>query len=261
VLRDPKGDLITSSAGTVDNGTNLVPDIETSKLVVEAIGGSEPKVVPYQGDSLLVCPIPAADLPAGAVVAYPVKKYDTEFLLSIAKLFSTQIGIAIEHLYVINQLRKDTTTDELTGIGNRKHANALLSSLETGDALIILDLDGFKEVNDSLGHSAGDQVLLELSDHLKSCLRDSDTSARLGGDEFLVVARRAFADPEAVARRILTGWHAPENTTISAGVALHEDGVNAQETYDRADKALYEAKANGKDQAKLWVEDLLEAAK
>jgi|GEM_PF-4418922 len=260
VLRNPQGELVSSNAGKSEKleSVNELTE-QTAKLVVEAIGGSEPRLVELEDSLLLVCPLPAADIPAGAVVAYPIKTNDPEFLLSTAKLFSTQIGIAIEHLFVIDQLRKDNTTDELTGIGNRKHANALLDSLEEGDALILLDLDGFKEVNDTYGHPAGDQVLLDLSAHLKSCLRDSDTSARLGGDEFLVVARKAFADPEAVAHRILNGWDIPgRSTTISAGVALHERKASTQETYDRADKALYQAKSNGKNQAKLWQQPDLE---
>jgi diguanylate cyclase (GGDEF)-like protein len=142
----------------------------------------------------------------------------------------------------------------LTGIGNRRHADALLASMEDGDALILLDLDGFKAVNDTLGHAAGDQVLQDLSRHLRDCLRDSDTSARLGGDEFLVVARRAFADPVAVADRILRGWDTTgRSTTLSAGVALHQQGATFDETFDRADQALYRAKAAGKNRAHMWT--------
>ncbi len=253
VLRDTEGGLIPVTLGPASDEE---PDAETAKLVAETIGGDQPRLVPTGGrsrDHLLVLPLPAADVPAGAVVVHPVRTEDPEFSIDLARLFGTQVGIAIEHLFVIDALERATTRDELTGIGNRKHADALLSSLEEGDALILLDLDGFKEVNDSQGHSAGDQVLQDLSAHLRHCVRDSDTSARLGGDEFLVVARRAFADPLAVADRILIGWATSgRSTTLSAGVALHEPHIEANETFDRADKALYQAKAAGKNRAHMW---------
>ncbi len=251
VLRDTEGGLISVTLGP---STEEDPDPLTAELVADTIGGDEPRLVPNVDETLLVLPLPAADLPAGAVVVHPIPDEDPTFTLDLARLFGTQVGIAIEHLFVIDKLERASTRDELTGIGNRRHADALLNSMQDGDALILLDLDGFKAVNDTLGHAAGDQVLQDLSQHLRDCLRDSDTSARLGGDEFLVVARRAFADPVAVAQRILRGWSSRgSSTTISAGVALHEAEVAADETFDRADQALYRAKATGKNRAQMWI--------
>jgi diguanylate cyclase (GGDEF)-like protein len=251
VLRDTRGGLIPVTLGP---SSDEEPDEETARLVAETIGGEEPRLVPTSGkQSMLVLPLPAADVPAGAVVVHPMESDDPEFSLDLARLFGTQVGIAIEHLFVIDELERATTRDELTGIGNRKHADALLQSLQQGDAVILLDLDGFKEVNDTLGHAAGDQVLQDLSAHLRHCLRDSDTSARLGGDEFLIVARRAFADPLAVADRILIGWsNSGRSTTISAGVALHDQEAEPSATFDRADQALYQAKGAGKNRAHMW---------
>lgn len=255
VLRDNHEQLISVTLGP---SSDEVPDAETAKLVADTIGGEEPRMVPTRsGQTMLVLPLPAADVPAGAVVVHPIDPEDPEFSLDLARLFGTQVGIAIEHLFKISELEHATTRDELTGIGNRKHANSLVDSLEDGDAVILLDLDGFKEVNDTEGHAAGDQVLQELSAHLRRCLRDSDTSARLGGDEFLVVARRAFADPLAVADRILIGWAKEgRGTTISAGVALHEPEIANADTLERADQALYQAKAAGKNRAHMWYPGL-----
>lgn len=252
VLRDTVGGLIPITLGP---SSSEEPDPRTAELVVDTIGGDEPRLVPNVDETLLVLPLPATDVPAGAVVVHPIREEDPGFTLDLARLFGTQVGIAIEHLFEINKLERATTRDELTGIGNRRHADSLLNALEDGDALILLDLDGFKAVNDTLGHAAGDQVLQDLSNHLRDCLRDSDTSARLGGDEFLVVARRAFADPVAVAQRILRGWASSgRSTTISAGVALHESGVAVDETLERADQALYRAKSAGKNRAQMWVQ-------
>jgi len=252
VLRDSRGELLTVTVGP---SSGREPESTTAEIVADTIAGDEPRLVPTgTNGTMLVLPLPAAEAPAGAVLIYPVPTDDPDFTLDLARLFGVQVGIAIEHLFVIDELARASTRDELTGIGNRRHADALLRSLQPGDALVLLDLDGFKNVNDTLGHSAGDQVLQHLSSHLRECLRDSDTSARLGGDEFLVVARRAHADPLAVANRVLDGWSDLDtNTTISAGVALHESGQPSEATFEQADRALYQAKARGKDRAQLWA--------
>ncbi len=264
VLRDSRGKLIPVTIGPFSR-REPAPDV--AQIVADTIAGDEPRLVPTgTNGTMLVLPLPAAEAPAGAVLVYPVVTDDPEFTLDLARLFGVQVGIAIEHLFVIDELARATTRDELTGIGNRRHADALLRSLQHGDALILLDIDGFKQVNDTLGHTAGDQVLRDLSSHLRDCLRDSDTSARLGGDEFLVVARRASADPLVVAQRVLTGWAervsdsatggelstGAASTTLSAGVALHVGGEATQATFEHADRALYQAKANGKNQSQLW---------
>ncbi len=253
VLRDSQGTLIPVSSGpSVANE----PSEQTAQLVAETINGEEPRLVPTgTNGTILVLPLPAPEAPAGAVVVYPVSEEDPDFTLDLARLFGVQVSIAIDHLYVIDELARASTRDALTGIGNRRHADALLASLQPGDALVVLDMDHLKTVNDTKGHAAGDQVLQELSGHLRAVLRDSDTSARLGGDEFLVVARRAHADPLAVATRILRGWDGQGGfTTLSAGVALHEADIPTAETFDRADRALYAAKRGGRDQARLWTE-------
>ena len=82
-------------------------------------------------------------------------------------------------------------TDDLTGVGNRRHVNTLLDTLQPGDALLLLDIDHFKDINDRLGHLAGDEVLADLGRYLKINTRDSaDTVARYGGEEFLIVLRQ-----------------------------------------------------------------------
>jgi diguanylate cyclase (GGDEF)-like protein len=249
VLRDTKGDLLTVTSGP---SNDAIPGTDVAAFVSAAIAGDEPRMVETDEGSILVLPLPAAEAPAGAVLVYPIADDDPLFTLDLASLFSVQIGIAIEHLYVIDELTRATTRDALTGLGNRRHAEDLLRSLQPGDALVLLDLDGFKQVNDTLGHPAGDQVLLDLTDHLRQSLRDSDTSARLGGDEFLIVARRAHADPLALASRVVEGWRGRENnTTISAGVALHVVDASTKDTFAKADRALLDAKADGKDRARL----------
>ena len=138
--------------------------------------------------------------------------------------------------------------DQLTGVGNRRHATSLLDRLRPGDALIVLDLDHFKNVNDAHGHQAGDEVLAELGEHLRGFLGDPDLSARWGGEEFIVVLGGVGEAAGARADAMIEDWRARlPGTTYSAGVALHLPGSAAWETLSRADEALYLAKRLGRD--------------
>ncbi|MCL7945379.1 diguanylate cyclase [Marinobacter sp. ATCH36] len=149
--------------------------------------------------------------------------------------------------------------DFLTGLPNRrlfldrleqevKHAKR--SSLPL--ALLFLDLDGFKEVNDSLGHEAGDRVLCEVAQRLADCVREDDTIARLGGDEFTVIltAARQHKDVEVVAQTIIDALarpfqtkHQPARISVSIGISLYpEDASDPLALLQAADKAMYIAK-------------------
>ncbi|BEP13912.1 hypothetical protein acdb102_22230 [Acidothermaceae bacterium B102] len=140
-------------------------------------------------------------------------------------------------------------TDDLTGLGNRRQANALLDSMQHGDALAVLDLDRFKEVNDRLGHQLGDQVLQALGSYLRGAVRSADGVARFGGEEFVVVLRSAGGSAADAVSRLLAGWRATGPvTTLSAGLAEHEAGQTYDVTFANADAALYQAKRDGRDQ-------------
>jgi diguanylate cyclase (GGDEF)-like protein len=120
----------------------------------------------------------------------------------------------------------------------------------TAGALLILDLDGFKAINDTQGHDAGDKLLVRVADELRACLRETDVLARLGGDEFAVILPRETLDEAAVVaakvtdRLRMTG----EGVTASVGVAPfsaeHESGDGVMRA---ADLAMYSAKAAGRD--------------
>jgi diguanylate cyclase (GGDEF)-like protein len=151
-------------------------------------------------------------------------------------------------------------TDDLTGLGNRRRGNALLDSLKPGDALLILDLDHFKDVNDRLGHREGDRVLIELGHFLASHLRDADDVARYGGEEFVVVLRGAGPGAIVTAERLLAAWREQRPlVTFSVGIALHGHGRSPALTFGGADAALYEAKRAGRDQARYHGDDAAEA--
>ncbi len=186
------------------------------------------------------------------------------------------------------RLRQEALQDPLTGLANRRwflraleEAVSRSSRTRAPFAVLVLDVDDFKRVNDAHGHPAGDALLAELASRLTSALRPSDTAARLGGDEFVVVAEDLHAadDALAVARRVrercsgpyrLAGVPEPVHVSVSIGVATSLDGpqttpagpareggrgAGAREAagtpgwrmLHRADAALYRAKRRGRD--------------
>ncbi len=170
------------------------------------------------------------------------------------------------------ELSRRALHDPLTGLANRAllmdHLGAELSRLtrEPGTlALLFLDLDRFKDVNDTLGHEVGDDVLVEVSRRISGCLRPADTAARLAGDEFVVVAR--VEDPFAatrIAERLHAAIGAPVavagrtvNVPPSVGVATTADPHTGPEDLLRqADQAMYQAKRHGSRPWELYDEAL-----
>ena len=170
-------------------------------------------------------------------------------------------------------LQRQAATDPLTGIANRtvfmdrvRHALHRLDRRDGLVAVLFLDLDRFKLINDSLGHQVGDAVLAQMAERLLQVLRPEDTLARLGGDEFAVVAEDLISSDAAVAlgARIIEAGRAPFLVgdeqfvcTTSAGIALTTDaGRSAEDLLQEADLALYRAKDRGRDRADVFDEDL-----
>jgi diguanylate cyclase (GGDEF)-like protein len=121
--------------------------------------------------------------------------------------------------------------------------------MQVGDALVLVDLDHFKAVNDRYGHQAGDETLRLLARHLRDTARQVDCVARYGGEEFAVVLPEAGIEgAQAMLSRFRHAWTAEKpKTTFSAGIARHEAGRSPRETLRLADAALYAAKAAGRD--------------
>ncbi|MFG1608735.1 putative bifunctional diguanylate cyclase/phosphodiesterase [Actinoplanes sp. NPDC049265] len=164
-------------------------------------------------------------------------------------------------------LTRQAFFDPLTELGNRKlfmnHATDALSDADdTITAVILVDLDGFKEVNDTYGHAAGDELLIKTAERLNANVRGNDTVSRLGGDEFVVLLPRLTDDTVAdtVANRILRDLAAPltvGDTVLSiqasAGIAFARGGGMPVDAVMRdADVALYQAKADGKGVARRF---------
>jgi diguanylate cyclase (GGDEF)-like protein len=163
--------------------------------------------------------------------------------------------------------------DGLTGLPNRSLFSKLLAqSISLAHrhnrqlAVLFLDLDRFKYINDTLGHEAGDQLLQEVARRLKDCLRESDTVARLGGDEFVVILREIDAEKYmvAVSQKIISAIARPFmllgqefRVTVSIGISVYpQDGVDEQTLTKNADMSMYQAKKLGKNNFQFYSEKL-----
>ncbi len=171
------------------------------------------------------------------------------------------------------RIEQQANYDTLTGLANRsllhdRLQQAILSAANYGTrlAVVFVDLDRFKFINDSLGHHVGDELLRAMAERLKQSVRESDTVARLGGDEFVLLIN-GQRDPDAVAvvlERMLSDisqpWTIPQgdfNVTCSIGVALYpDDGDTAETLLKHADTAMYRAKEKGRNNFQFFTAEL-----
>jgi diguanylate cyclase len=202
---------------------------------------------------------------------YPVVEvHSTDELGLLAQAFN---AMAEEVKREQAKLHRQANFDALTGLPNRMMAFERLNleinrARRSGErfALMFIDLDNFKDVNDSLGHAAGDQLLVTIGSRLQACLRDADSVARLGGDEFLVlvtdVAREQ--DIEHIAERLLQAVSEPQElrgrkvvAKCSVGIALYPDnGDSAEALMANVDNAMYQAKAHKSGSAVFFTEEM-----
>ena len=202
--------------------------------------------------ALAIVPLPADDAaPIGVVIAMwtTTRRRLPASARQAAELLSAEAGRMFQRIRDAAELAHDAQTDPLTELANRRTFSRALSTLQPGDAVIIVDLDHFKAVNDRFGHQAGDDTLRQLARCLRDTARQVDCVARYGGEEFAAVLPEAGAGgARAMLTRLRRAWSALEpRTTFSAGIAVHESGRPARETVRLADRALYAAKEGGRD--------------
>jgi diguanylate cyclase (GGDEF)-like protein len=183
-----------------------------------------------------------------------------------------QFYATVEHLTAKHDLARLARSDALTGLPNRlllreAFQPSVKSSATTGRPLAIhyLDLDGFKAINDSYGHPAGDAVLREVAKRLNQTVRAGDTVSRLGGDEFLIiqVGVEHWSEAEMLARRTIKNLSAPYvvegqemRISVSVGIAMSpEFGTDLERLIACADAAQYKSKSGGKAQVHFYTVD------
>ena len=211
----------------------------------------------------------------GIALAFNTERADLESIVSDIGSLANTIRPALFRKVTEDRIRFMAHHDELTKLGNRAVFNEVLQqAVEDGGpdgragglALLYLDLDGFKSVNDSLGHEVGDRLLAAVAGRLRASVREGDTVARIGGDEFAIVqpdAGQPYASTQ-LARRLLETVSMPfdidgqaVSVGVSIGIALHPaDGETPDVLQRNADTALYEAKKAGRNTFRLFEASL-----
>ncbi|MEW9797624.1 GGDEF domain-containing protein [Alteromonas sp. CYL-A6] len=178
------------------------------------------------------------------------------WLLQLHQLFSQQFANLLEH----ERIRQAATKDMLTGLGNRNGFDEALTRMigraqrhQQSFALLIIDLDNFKHVNDTLGHREGDAVLINVANQIRHSLRNEDEAFRFGGDEFCcLIDCQTLSQLNAAADRLQalirqSPYLRRHNISCSLGGAVFRDGDDQNMLFDRADAALYDVKQTGKN--------------
>ena len=200
-------------------------------------------------------------------------------LLSMAGIILVQVRhITVRQLSLLHSQHHQARHDPLTGLANRVAAETILDK-SIADAqrdnqalgVMLLDLDRFKTINDSLGHHVGDQLLVEVASRLRQSVRASDTAARLGGDEFLLILPRlgALEDAVDIAQKLVRNLSEPYaiegfvlNTQPSIGISGYpQDGTDVVTLIQYADTAMYVAKSRGGASFQYFSPAMNEAAK
>lgn len=182
--------------------------------------------------------------------------YDNYKLLSV---LAGPIGLAIANASLHAEVRRMVITDNLTGLYTRKFLDDHVGQHQEADScgsLIVVDIDDFKRINDTLGHQIGDKVLIQVSSIARSCIRESDIAARWGGEELAIYLPHVSVEQAVmVAERIRSRVHtetAP-GVTVSCGVSdwsVSDERISVELLFYRSDMALYKAKRAGKNQIK-----------
>ena len=189
-----------------------------------------------------------------------VATINAQTMTAAAELATTQMSYMAEHDFLTGLPNRSLLTDRLS------QSIALAQRHGKKVALMYLDLDHFKHINDSLGHAVGDQVLQSAAKRLKACVRLSDTVSRQGGDEFVVLLPEVedLQDAVLTAEKLIEVMTEPHlisghrlRVTISVGISIYPDDGNDMETVMRnADTAMYQAKKNGRNNYQVFIPEM-----
>ena len=262
----PLAPALTGTSSATLQGVAAFVDAGTSCYTVGERGGEDfPGLVALReaGAGSLVVLSLAADPRQVLVVADRTLQEVGTDLVELLEMLCAQGASALRATRLVEDLQRRAATDPLTGLGHHGAFHARLEALpaETPVAVLVIDLDHFKTVNDRFGHLAGDRLLRDVAAALLTSVRAGDELFRMGGDEFAAIVR-ATGEQEAleVARRVVAAVREKAGSTASVGIALSRPREALRDTLARADRALYRAKAAGRDTAALAHEAELATA-
>ena len=229
---------------------------------------------PLEPEALIVVPLVARGALKGTLNVYRIGDdasfSDEEF--ELAKRLGDAAALALDNAHIRARLEREAQTDSLTGLYNHRHFHERLrrelthaSSVHENVAVVMIDIDDFKKVNDVFGHAVGDQVLAELADHLRATVRSTDVVCRIGGEEFAVIVPSSHeTQVVALATRLAERLEQVEldlagRIAVSIGIAQGpEHAANPRELVACAEAAMMTAKARGKNQVVLFDDSATE---
>lgn len=214
-------------------------------------------------ESDLMTNIPIGEL--GTSQLKRLTKFELQIKLILSEIENKELKETTEqHKNTVAQLQQDVFTDPLTHLHNRRWLEVKLKDLllyETPFAFLIIDIDHFKSINDELSHLVGDKAIIHVSSEISSYFKFHGASCvRFGGEEFLIILENTNIDQAQMYadhfrdKIYCYNWEdilGERGLTVSIGITLHKHGENTQRTFYRADKALYRAKANGRNRVCL----------
>jgi diguanylate cyclase (GGDEF)-like protein len=224
--------------------------------------------------SVLIHPLPMRDSARGALVFFSREpRAFTGYMIRVSGILADLAAVSIHNALLYQDMEKRAVTDGLTGLTNHRcFQERLADEIERADrlgnriALVLLDIDRFKSINDAYGHPVGDEVLKSVADLLKSSIRKVDTAARYGGEEFALIlvgtddkGAKQFAERvrKQTSRLMFHASGKEFRVSISLGVAVYPgDARSKQSLIETADQALYYAKQSGRNRTVMVGSDV-----
>jgi len=210
----------------------------------------------------VILPLKAMNETVGVLFLYTAPHLPLEpNKLQLLEALGTQLGIMIKNAQLYETTKNLSLHDPLTGLANRRFLEVRLRQelhaarrYQRGFAILLFDIDHFKQYNDTHGHEAGDRLLTKVAKVITSVIRDTDFAARYGGEEFLVILGDDSCDHVCqVADRLRRTVADTTAVTISIGVSTYQPDTSTEELIRCADQALYHAKDQGRNRAFVWT--------
>jgi len=234
----------------------LVQDIETDPRF------NQQKRTWYEGSSFISVPIELHEKIVGVINVSDKVKHPQEVFtgidMKILTMIVRQAAISIENAFYYKEMKQLSITDSLTGLFNHRYFRTRIQEeIERSNryqhalSVLMMDIDNFKNYNDTYGHPKGDELIKEISLKLSQVLRDSDTACRYGGDEFVVILPETDVDQANNAalkiQKAVNSIESEVEITLSIGIASHTIGTDGTHLVAKADRALYQVKRSGKN--------------